>query len=645
MAALYQNCLKLASENKITSKNTWALPLIDHLADLVAPAAGSTGGTDFQRASLTLAAGVSIYAHRVDAVHGDVFKILGGLGRANGGDEEEAGDGQEAAADGDGEARPAAARRRRRDADPSSTLEPAAALTSKKFDLAFAVDPLFQRTAAQFDGGGAAGLLLNALPLLGGPCLAFDSTLIPDDVEAEAEEEGGSGGPLEAGPLADAVRAAAAAAAATTPVAPLAALAAAAGAPEDEDDGGADALVRGVLAELEAEGGWDEGEVEGGDAPLVKAEAPEWAAPQPSALALSDGDDDDDGVGAQFGGGAWGDDDGATDAPPTTTPPRSPTDVSASRATGADDALRWLVGGGEGEGQAPATVGKGAWAGAAHWRHRAARARPGAAPVGASADGGAPTPAPPPRPPRRRAEPIDFGRVDPAASAAALRRAPARDTTLRAARARADTLLPDDIHYSPARLARLFLAPECAPAGSGRRAARADDGDDSSDAGAGLGGAGESDEEDEVAAAVDAHPLAAPLAWGGAADAPAPAARPTAAPPVAHARVAKRVDVRALKDALWAQALAASASAGGADLPLATLAAATAASPAGAAAAPPGQLSPHLMFICLLHLCNEHSLELVRMVAGGDGGPADAAAAAVSLGRGADLAVRGVPAA
>ena len=106
VAALYQNCLKLASENKITAKNTWALPLIDHMADLVASDAAARGGaTDFARASLTLAAGVSIYAHRVDAVHGDVFRILGGLGRATGDDDGE----EEEAADGDG-----GKRRRRR---------------------------------------------------------------------------------------------------------------------------------------------------------------------------------------------------------------------------------------------------------------------------------------------------------------------------------------------------------------------------------------------------------------------------------------------------------------------------------------------------------------------------------------------------
>ena len=45
-----------------------------------------------------------------------------------------------------------------RDADPASTLEASFdALNAKKLDLAFAVDPLFHRTSAQFDAGGARG--------------------------------------------------------------------------------------------------------------------------------------------------------------------------------------------------------------------------------------------------------------------------------------------------------------------------------------------------------------------------------------------------------------------------------------------------------------------------------------------------------
>jgi len=81
---LYQNTLKLASENKITKDNTWALGLIDHMSDLVKPSNEEAGQTNFQRASCTLDAGVKIYSYRVDSVHNSIYKTLGGLSRTAG---------------------------------------------------------------------------------------------------------------------------------------------------------------------------------------------------------------------------------------------------------------------------------------------------------------------------------------------------------------------------------------------------------------------------------------------------------------------------------------------------------------------------------------------------------------------------------
>jgi len=76
-------CLKMASENKITPHNTWGLPLIEHLDDLIKEE-DPAKHTNFQRASVTLDAGVKIYSYRVDSVHTETFKIVGGLGRASG---------------------------------------------------------------------------------------------------------------------------------------------------------------------------------------------------------------------------------------------------------------------------------------------------------------------------------------------------------------------------------------------------------------------------------------------------------------------------------------------------------------------------------------------------------------------------------
>ena len=86
---LYRNTLKLASENKITKDNTWALGLIDHMSDLVKPSEEEQGQTNFQKASCTLDAGVKIYSYRVDSVHNSIYKTLGGLSRTAGPTQEE----------------------------------------------------------------------------------------------------------------------------------------------------------------------------------------------------------------------------------------------------------------------------------------------------------------------------------------------------------------------------------------------------------------------------------------------------------------------------------------------------------------------------------------------------------------------------
>ncbi|GKV37966.1 hypothetical protein SLEP1_g45925 [Rubroshorea leprosula] len=68
---LFQNCIKLASENKINQKNTWELKLIDHLSDIIkVDAAEADSQTNFQRASCTMETGVKVYCVRVDAAHG-----------------------------------------------------------------------------------------------------------------------------------------------------------------------------------------------------------------------------------------------------------------------------------------------------------------------------------------------------------------------------------------------------------------------------------------------------------------------------------------------------------------------------------------------------------------------------------------------
>ncbi|XVE50716.1 hypothetical protein DITRI_Ditri01bG0185700 [Diplodiscus trichospermus] len=127
---LFQNCIKLASENKINQKNTWELKLIDHLSEIIkADTVEGDAETNFQKASCTLEAGVKIYSCRFDALHADTCKVLGGIHRAGQEDQQ--------------------------------------------------VDPLYPQTSAQFDESGAKGLLLNNLGICEGCRVVFDSFEVP----------------------------------------------------------------------------------------------------------------------------------------------------------------------------------------------------------------------------------------------------------------------------------------------------------------------------------------------------------------------------------------------------------------------------------------------------------------------------------
>ena len=93
------------------------------------------------------------------------------------GEEEEGGDNEEQ--------REKKARKRAQRAE-ATLVKDFNAIQLKKFDLEFSVDPLFKKTSADFDEGGAKGLLLNHLSLDGEGRIVFDAG---DTVLEEDEEE------------------------------------------------------------------------------------------------------------------------------------------------------------------------------------------------------------------------------------------------------------------------------------------------------------------------------------------------------------------------------------------------------------------------------------------------------------------------
>lgn len=62
-----------------------------------------------------------------------------------------------------------------------------ASLQLKKFELEFSVDPLFKKASADFDEGGAKGLLLNHLAIDSSGRIVFDSSDDAGDATAEAD--------------------------------------------------------------------------------------------------------------------------------------------------------------------------------------------------------------------------------------------------------------------------------------------------------------------------------------------------------------------------------------------------------------------------------------------------------------------------
>ncbi|KAI8643247.1 condensin complex subunit 2/barren [Parasitella parasitica] len=177
MYSNFEEWIKICTDNKVNVSNTWNFALIDYFHEMTFIREGDS--INFQKASCTLDGCVKIYTSRVDSVANETGKLLSGLAdstHTDGGDDENR---QE--------------RRVRRKTMRSDTtlLKDFSALAIKKFDLDFSVDPLFKKTSADFDEGGARGLLLNHLSLDQNCKIIFDASdaTVECDVEDANNEQ------------------------------------------------------------------------------------------------------------------------------------------------------------------------------------------------------------------------------------------------------------------------------------------------------------------------------------------------------------------------------------------------------------------------------------------------------------------------
>ena len=109
----------------------------------------------WQKASASLDASAKIYGYRVDSVHNETFKFLGGLNRA-----------EQKHNDNDIKNVDERKREKKISSNGELTLEKnISKLDAEKYDLTFEVDALFKNMTSKFNDSGARGLLLKSLPL------------------------------------------------------------------------------------------------------------------------------------------------------------------------------------------------------------------------------------------------------------------------------------------------------------------------------------------------------------------------------------------------------------------------------------------------------------------------------------------------
>ncbi|KAI9498442.1 condensin complex subunit 2/barren [Zychaea mexicana] len=169
MYSNFEEWIKMCTDNKINAKNSWNFALIDYFHEMTFLRDGDS--INFQKASCTLDGCVKIYTSRVDSVATETGKLLSGLAdSATSGDPDDDEDPQRS-----GDA-PERRTRRRGNRAESTLLRDFSSIALKKFDLDFAVDPLFKKTSADFDEGGARGLLLNHLALDRDCKIIFDAS-------------------------------------------------------------------------------------------------------------------------------------------------------------------------------------------------------------------------------------------------------------------------------------------------------------------------------------------------------------------------------------------------------------------------------------------------------------------------------------
>ena len=203
--ANFEEWMKMATDNKINATNSWNFALIDYFHDMSLLKEGD--GVNFQNSSGTLDGGAKIYTSRVDSVATETGKLLSGLAESGSRKQKQAEGHESDEEEEDLEGEDGTRKKSKRKAglnrtfqvifadDVQATRSSEATLAQsfqslqlKKFELEFTVDPLFKKASADFDEGGAKGLLLNHLTIDTQGKIVFDSSDDTGEEFASGEE-------------------------------------------------------------------------------------------------------------------------------------------------------------------------------------------------------------------------------------------------------------------------------------------------------------------------------------------------------------------------------------------------------------------------------------------------------------------------
>ncbi|CAM9014954.1 unnamed protein product [Wickerhamomyces anomalus] len=178
MMANFEEWIKMATDNKINTTNSWNFALIDYFHDLNV-LREKDNNINFQKASATLDGCVKIYSSRVDSVATETGRLLSGLAARKQMEAEKA---KEAAIEEGDEEDGDDTNAEYEDGDQQQTKKKKSR-ASKTKEL---TDTL---TLAEFDEGGAKSLLLNTLNMDNHTRVVFDATTGDQQQEDKNEED------------------------------------------------------------------------------------------------------------------------------------------------------------------------------------------------------------------------------------------------------------------------------------------------------------------------------------------------------------------------------------------------------------------------------------------------------------------------